>query len=579
MDKYSSSEATIPKNSKESAALEKAGYAEVSSVVGSENKPIEFTPWPEVFAERYREKGYWIDCPLTQVLKENSVSQPYATAIVCGNRHVSYWELDALSDRLANSLLRRQLKKYDTALVQLPNVVEFYIVFFALLKIGVVPVNAIFNHQRLELNAYAAQIKPKLLIASSQHNLFQSGEFAEALKNQHEQLKHVLILGSNDYAENLSDCMALKQKKSIDFQPTEPDQVAFFQLSGGSTGTPKLIPRTHNDYFYSIRRSVDICRFTDKTRYLCALPAAHNFSLSSPGVLGVFYAGGTVVLAPDPEAINCFNLIENHQVNVVALVPPAVSLWLKALPNHVRKIRSLKLMQVGGANFAQAVAFDVLKHFGCQLQQVFGMAEGLVNYTRLNDPEGSIVASQGRPMCPDDEIKIVDENFEPVDCGETGMLLTRGPYTIRGYYQSAEHNKTAFTRTGFYCTGDLVQQMSDGNLQVVGRVKDQINRGGEKIATEEIENLLLQHEEIVHAALVAIPDEVMGEKSCAFVVTNNQNLRPIKIRQFLRAQGVAEYKLPDKFQLATHLPLTPIGKIDKKKLREFTQPQPTTQFA
>src|SRR5690606_19257591 len=153
----------------------------------------------------------------------------------------------------------------------------------------------------------------------------------------------------------------------------------------GSTGTPKLIPRTHNDYDYSVRASADICGVTPQTRFLCALPAAHNYAMSSPGALGVFHAVGCVVMAPHPEPLSCFSIIERHAVDMVALVPPAVALWLQAAPGYADALRSLKLVQVGGASFAEALARQVPKVLGCKLQQVFGMAEGLVNYTRPDD--------------------------------------------------------------------------------------------------------------------------------------------------------------------------------------------------
>jgi 2,3-dihydroxybenzoate-AMP ligase len=165
------------------------------------------------------------------------------------------------------------------------------VVFFALLKIGVVPVNALFSHQRSELNAYASQIRPALLIADTHHALFAEHTLVAAFVEQHPSLRVTALRNAEDDAHSLAAWIA---EEAGDFcaSPTPADEVAFFQLSGGSTGTPKLIPRTHNDYYYSIRRSVEICRFDSQTRYLCALPIAHNYPMSSPGALGVFYGGG-----------------------------------------------------------------------------------------------------------------------------------------------------------------------------------------------------------------------------------------------------------------------------------------------
>jgi Peptide arylation enzymes len=333
--------------------------------------------------------------------------------------------------------------------VQLGNIVEFYMTLFALLRIGVAPVNALFSHQRTELNAYADQIEPSLLIADRTHALFADDSFLNTFIENHPSVRVVLLRGGE--GEHSLDAALTQAADNFTATPTPADEVAFFQLSGGSTGTPKLIPRTHNDYYYSIRRSNEICHFTPETRFLCAIPSAHNYVMSSPGALGVFLAEGTVVLAADPSATLCFPLIEKHQVNVAALVPPAVSLWLQAIAEwgDNASLRSLKLLQVGGARLSATLAARIPAEIGCQLQQVFGMAEGLVNYTRLDDSLERIINTQGRPMCPDDEVWVADENGEPLPRGEVGRLMTRGPYTFRGYYKSPQHNASAFDANGF----------------------------------------------------------------------------------------------------------------------------------
>ncbi|ABQ62398.1 2,3-dihydroxybenzoate-AMP ligase [Brucella ovis ATCC 25840] len=533
---------------------------------------IEFTHWPPARERLYREKGYWIDKPLTRALEEQAAMRPDAPAILCGERRFTYAELDRLSSNLASRLAAAGIGKGDTALVQLPNIAEFYIVFFALMKAGIAPVNALFSHRKLELGAYASQIEQRLLIGSRQHELFMDDAFARDLGKNLSAPLLTLFAGEADPASSLDHWITTPADKAVPFSPTGAGEVAFFQLSGGSTGTPKLIPRTHNDYDYSVRASAEICALTPQTRFLCALPTAHNYPMSSPGALGVFHAGGCVVMAPNPEPLNCFSIIERHGVNMVALVPPAVALWLQAAPDHLAALSSLKLVQVGGASFAEALARQVPQVLGCKLQQVFGMAEGLVNYTRLDDPDEIVFTTQGRPISPDDEIRIVDEDGEPVAEGQPGMLATRGPYTFCGYYRSPEHNAQVFDSEGFYYSGDVVQRTPEGYLRVVGRVKDQINRGGEKVAAEEIENLILLHPDVTHAALVAMQDELLGEKSCAFIVSRNPDLKPPVLRRHLLALGVAEYKLPDRIRLIETMPLTAVGKIDKKHLRKLSSP-------
>lgn len=523
---------------------------------------IPFTRWPEEFARRYREKGYWQDLPLTDILTRHAHSD--ATAVIDGERSLSYRQLHQASDNLACSLQAQGIARGQTALVQLGNVAEFYITLFALLKLGVAPVNALFSHQRSELTAYAAQIKPALLIADRDHALFANDAFISTLDS----VRVVLLRG--EQGEHALEAAIAHPADNFVATPTPADEVAFFQLSGGSTGTPKLIPRTHNDYYYSIARSNEICGFTAQTRYLCTLPAAHNYPMSSPGALGVFLAQGCVVLAADPSATLCFPLIEKHQITVTALVPPAVSLWLQAITEwgSNAQLASLKLLQVGGARLSATLAARIPAEIGCQLQQVFGMAEGLVNYTRLDDPFDRIINTQGRPMCPDDEVWVADEHGNRLPSGHVGRLMTRGPYTFRGYFNSPEHNASAFDANGFYCSGDLISLDEQGYITVQGREKDQINRGGEKIAAEEIENLLLRHESVIHAALVSMEDSLLGEKSCAYLVVK-EPLRAVAVRRFLREQGVAEFKLPDRVECLEALPLTPVGKVDKKQLRQW----------
>ncbi|EXU53893.1 (2,3-dihydroxybenzoyl)adenylate synthase [Acinetobacter baumannii 24845_10] len=537
---------------------------------------IEFVRWSPERAQHYRNKGYWIDQPLTRILTVGVQSHPHSPAIICGERQLSYIELDRLSTNLASRLAEKGLGKGDTALVQLPNVAEFYIVFFALLKAGVVVLNALYSHRQYELNAFIKQIQPKLLIGSRQHEVFSNNQFIDSLHEVNLSPEIILMLNHQATDFGLLDWIETPAETLVDFSSTPADEVAFFQLSGGSTGTPKLIPRTHNYYDYSVRASAEICDLNSNTRLLCALPAPHNFMLSSPGALGVLHAGGCVVMAPNPEPLNCFSIIQRHQVNMASLVPSAVIMWLEKAAQYKDQIQSLKLLQVGGASFPESLARQVPEVINCKLQQVFGMAEGLVNYTRLDDSDEQIFTTQGRPISSDDEIKIVDEQYKEVPEGEIGMLATRGPYTFCGYYQSPEHNSQVFDEDNYYYSGDLVQRTPDGNLRVVGRIKDQINRGGEKIASEEIEKLILLHPEVMHAALVAIVDEQFGEKSCAFIVSRNPELKAVVLRRHLMELGIAQYKLPDQIKLIESLPLTAVGKVDKKQLRSILNTSTTS---
>jgi 2,3-dihydroxybenzoate-AMP ligase len=203
---------------------------------------------------------------------------------------------------------------------------------------------------------------------------------------------------------------------------------------------------------------------------------------------------------------------------------------------------------------------------GCQLQQVYGMAEGLLNYTRLDDPDDLVEGTQGRPLSPADEIRIVDGQDRDVAPGEVGELLTRGPYTLRGYYRAEAHNAKAFTPDGYYRSGDLVRRLPTGHLVVEGRVNDVINRGGEKVSAIEVEDYLLAHPAVRDAAVVGASDERLGERICAFVIPATTAPTLPELTAFLRERGVAAYKHPDRLRIITEWPVTSVGKVDKKKL-------------
>jgi 2,3-dihydroxybenzoate-AMP ligase len=522
-----------------------------------------FTPWPEEFAEHYRRAGYWRGGTFGSLLRERAEWHGNQTAIVSGERRWSYRELDERADRLAAGFGRLGIKPGDAVVVQLPNTAEFFAVIFALFRLGARPVFALPAHRNNEIRFFCEFTGAVAYVIPDRDAGFDFRTLAAQVRGDLPSLHHVIVVGEPGNFTALDELYA----EPVDLPQPDPGDVAFFQLSGGSTGVPKLIPRTHDDYIYSLRGSVEICGLDQSSVYLAVLPVAHNFPLSSPGTLGTFYAGGTVVLAPRPSPDEAFPLIERERVTITAVVPPLALVWLEAAANRQHDLSSLRVLQVGGAKFGAEAARRVRPTFGCILQQVFGMAEGLVNYTRLGDPEDIILHTQGRPISPDDEIRVVDDEDCEVAPGEIGHLLTRGPYTIRGYYKAAEHNARAFTPDGFYRTGDLVRRTPLGYLVVEGRAKDQINRGGDKVAAEEVENHILAHPAVRDVAVVAMPDAFLGERTCAFVIPRGTPPKGIEITRFLRERGLAGYKIPDRVEFVDAFPQTGVGKVSKKALR------------
>ncbi|WP_328883471.1 (2,3-dihydroxybenzoyl)adenylate synthase [Streptomyces sp. NBC_00299] len=522
-----------------------------------------WVPWPEPLAEKYRAEGYWEGRPLDRLLRDSAERTPHRTALVDadGNRW-TYAELDLRADRMAAGLRRLGIAGGDRVVVQLPNTDAFVVLFFALLRAGAIPVLTLPAHRESEI-VHVAEVSGATAYAIPDlHDGFDHRALARGLRKAVPGVEHVLVAG------DAAEFTALADIDADPVPPAVPDSgdVAVLLLSGGTTGKPKLIPRTHDDYAYNVRASAEVCGFGRDTVYLVVLPTAHNFALACPGLLGTLMAGGTVVLSPTPSPEDAFALVEREKVTATAVVPPIALLWLDAVEWEEADLSSLSLLQVGGSKLGAEPAARVEPALGCTLQQVFGMAEGLLNYTRLDDPPELVIGTQGRPMSPADEVRVVDEEDRDVPPGASGELLTRGPYTLRGYYRAAEHNTRAFTTDGYYRTGDLVRVLPSGHLVVEGRAKDQINRGGDKISAEELENHILAHPAVHDAAVVGMPDETMGERTCAYLVPRGQPPMQRELAAFLTERGVAAYKLPDRVEVIEAFPRTSVGKIDKKAL-------------
>lgn len=527
---------------------------------------IDLTPWPTTFVKKYTELGYWSGKSITSILSDSAKKHINKLALIDSKKEWTYEQLNSKAIELASGFSEIGIQSGDKIVVQLPNVGECIEVLFALFYIGAIPVMALTSHRYLELEHFCSITKAKAYITADKIDNYNYLPLARKLKDAN-LVSTIIIMGKGEEFKSLQN-LYIKQKV---FQNPDPSNIALLQLSGGTTNVPKLIPRTHNDYLYSIVESAKICALNNTSVYLCILPVTHNFSLTSPGIMGVLYSGGTVVLSESGNPDIAFSLIEKYRVTITALVPPLVLAWLNAITTNTKSLSTLQILQVGGSKLNIETAKKIEPAFNCKLQQVFGMAEGLVNYTRLNDSTNLIINTQGRPISKHDEIKIVDEADNEVAIGQPGLLLTRGPYTIRGYFRAAEHNKKAFTEDGFYRTGDIVKQTKEGYLIVDGRFKDQINRGGEKIAAAEVENQLLKHSKIIDAAVVSMPDPYLGEKSCAFVIpdSNSDCLRYPEMRRFLIAIGMANFKIPDRLECIGQFPKTFFGKVDKKQLRKI----------
>ncbi|WP_368644581.1 AMP-binding protein [Castellaniella ginsengisoli] len=549
---------------------------------GEPPRPVQV--WPDRFAARYRAAGYWRNETFGAWLRERATAHPDRLAVVGGEHRWTYAELDRRASALASGFLAAGLQPGDRVLVHLPNIPDFIAVVMGLFRAGLIPVYALPAHRITEIEHFAQGSGARAYVAAASHAGFDYTGLARELQARQPRVAHIWIAAAaaapapTDPFPRLETLYAM-DGSALPASISQGADVAFLQISGGSTGLSKLIPRTHDDYIYTLRESARICGLGPDSVFLGVLPIAHNFPMSSPGFLGALYAGGRVVLCPSPDPESAFALIEREGVTVTSLVPPLLLQWLDRAPASAHDLRSLRAIQVGGAKLSAEIARRVRPTLGATLQQVFGMAEGLVNYTRLDDPDELIIHTQGRPISPDDEILILDDEGRPVEPGQAGHLLTRGPYTIRAYHDNPSANARAFTEDGYYRTGDVVRMTPEGYLEVQGRAGDHINRAGEKISAEEIEDHLLSHPQVFDAAVVSVPDEFLGERSCAFIIPKGGRPRPADLKRWIRARGIADFKVPDQIVFVEAFASTAALKISRKALRAQLRAQLLEQEA
>jgi mycobactin salicyl-AMP ligase len=524
-----------------------------------------FRPFPADRAAHYRTAGLWTGRTIDELLRAAAATWSDHLAVADAAAAHSFAELDALADRAAAGFAALGIAPGDRVLLQLPNSARFAVALFGLLRAGAVPVMCLPGHRLAELTHFAAVSDAVALVIADSAAGFDYRKMAEELVAAHPRVRHVIVDGDPGPFLPWS---ALDSDAEPPVVAPATDTPALLLVSGGTTGAPKLIPRTHDDYVYNLTASARLCALTSDDVYLVVLPAAHNFPLACPGLLGALSVGATTVFTTDPSPEAAFAVIDRHRVTVTALVPALAKLWSAACDWEPLAPSGLRLVQVGGAKLGADDAAALRAALTPGLQQVFGMAEGLLNYTRLDDTPQRLDHTQGRPLSELDELRIVDEDGNEVAPGVEGELLVRGPYTINGYFNAPQDNARSFTPDGFYRSGDRVRRFADGYLEVTGRVKDVITRGGETVSALDLEEHLITHPSIWSAAAVPLPDEFLGEKICAVVVFSGNPVTLADLNAYLDDRGVAAHSRPDTLVAMPSLPTTAVGKIDKKAIKK-----------
>lgn len=539
-------------------------------------------PYDRESIDRFRQQGWWTGRTLPAELLDAATNHADRVALVTPEVEWTYAELFHRATCFAGGLARVcRVGTGDPVMFQMGNVAETIVSYLGCLLAGAIPVCTLPQHGTREIGLLAQHVGSRLLVAQADFRRGHAAETARQLLAQGSIDSVVMVRGaagegSVTYDELLTAGEGTSPEDQA-FTGVDPESVAVFQLSGGTTGLPKVAPRLHEEYTYNSRAWARALGYDTETVVLYPLPVMHNAGISlavQPAIL----SGSRLVLAPSADALELISLIERHHPQVLPLVPPALAIRLLDTPGVTREaLRDIESFVVGGQVLPVEVAARLRDELGIEVRQMFGMAEGMFLLTPDGADEETRFHTVGTPIAPGDEIRILDPAGEgEVPDGEIGELAARGPYTIRGYYRAPAHNRAAFTSDGFYRTGDLARRHASpagACYSIEGRIKDVINRGVEKIHAEEVEEIMVQHPAIRTAALVAMPDPVLGERACAYVELEDgaEDLTVATLGDFLLRAGLAKYKLPERVEIVTALPLTNIGKVSKKALRDDIQ--------
>ncbi|GAA4536559.1 AMP-binding protein [Pseudonocardia xishanensis] len=532
---------------------------------------------PEVEA-RYVREGLWEAPTIAEHLHRIALEHPTTAAVVCGADTLTFAELDRLSDLRAAGLAGLGLEPGGAVLLQVHNTVHTVVAWYALLKAGLVPVCTLPLHRGHEIAEIASQTRPVAHLVAAADPRFDLVAFAFEQAVGAERTVLVSDGAASDpravELDHLGDdidpaaARALVERVQAGLGV---QALAAFQLSGGTTGVPKVIPCLQAPYWLYGASLARAMGWGPGDRMAFMMPIVHNAGVII-GLQGPHSVGATLVLGV-PDARAAVDLVVRNEATDLLLGPFAYDI---ALDDGLAAAGSLRRVLFSGKKVPRAHV-DALDARGVWAGQIFGMSEGLCLTTPLDHPLDARADSVGVPISDADEIRLYEPGTEDeVAPGEVGELCTRGPYTLRGYFDSAEHNRRAFTTDGFYRTGDLMAERTIAGARcytVEGRIKNMISRGGEKINTEEVELLLGSHPAISEAALVAMPDPRLGERACAFVVTREgAEIDLDAVRVHFERLEVAKYKWPERIEVLGEMPrVSQVGKIDRTRLRRLAE--------
>jgi 2,3-dihydroxybenzoate-AMP ligase/mycobactin salicyl-AMP ligase len=532
-----------------------------------------FTPYRTEDAEKYNRLGWWGGRTFGDILDGAADRYPDKEAFVDGASRLTFSQARDRVNRLAISLMNLGVAPKERVLVQLPNWNEFVYVYFALQKIGAIDVLLIDRYRPYEINHLIRLTGATAWVLPWKYRKTDYLPIIKEVLKENPQMKNIILAkggGQRDYLslEALMGEAELTEKNIGTLAQRHPDpmQVAHMGPTGGTTGLPKVVPRTHNDLICSSECAARAWEMGAGDICLLVGPIGHDLTFTK-GFLGSILTYGKTVFLDSTDLEDICRTIEKEKVTALVWVPTLARrlVGFEGLGNY--DLSTLKKMHCGGGASLPDLIKDVREKLGCTFFNGYGGTEGQTTLTRSDDDLETLYTTVGKPTCPYDSYKVVDRDGKELPANTPGELLIKGPGVFTGYYKNPEENERMFDKDGYFKTGDVARIDRNGNVTLVGRIKEMINRGGESISAVEIEKLIADHPDVALVAVVPMPDLEMGERICAYIQPRPGARLDFKdVLSFLKDRKASVLHFPERVEFIDAMPFTKAEKIDKMAL-------------
>ncbi len=533
-------------------------------------------PYREADAADYLRGNWWTGLNFGDLLDRAAAIHPFKTAFVDRWNRLTYAEAQDRAERMAIGLMDLGIKPLDRVMIQLPNWTEFVVVYFAIQKIGAISVMLIDRYRQHEIEHMAAISEAVAWVVPPTYGKTDFIPIVEDVRAVYPAIRNVItVRGEVDKPGYVSmDRLIAENERTPEnlarLKERAPDarQVAHMGPTGGTTGMPKMVPRTHNALGCAVEYCSKAWGQHCEDYNLIVGSIGHDLSFTK-GFLGSVITMGSLFMLDSTDAQTICRIVQDEKITSVIWVPTLAQRLLQYEDLDKYDLSSLKKMHsAGGAAFPELVR-EVFERLNMRFHNGYGATEGMTCITTAEDSIDTVCCTVGRKTCPRDEYKVVDFDGNTLPVGKQGELLLKGPSVFAGYYKNLEENALVFDKDGFFKTGDLAVIDENGFIKLTGRIKEMINRGGESISATMIEGFINKHPDVAIVAVVPMPDPFMGERICAYIQpVAGCALTFESVIAFLKQEKASVQALPERIEFVDAMPYTAAQKLDKTALKQ-----------